>query len=100
MGSEMCIRDSNVFALYRLFADESAVEDLRARYLAPGMGYGHAKQELFEVLDGVLAEPRERYLDWMAHPERLDEVLAAGADRARIAADEVLRRVRERVGLS
>ena len=90
----------NVFALYRLFADESAVEDLRARYLAPGMGYGHAKQELFEVLDGVLAEPRERYLDWMAHPERLDEVLAAGADRARIAADEVLRRVRERVGLS
>ncbi|MCO4743947.1 MAG: tryptophan--tRNA ligase [Proteobacteria bacterium] len=89
----------NVFNLYKLFASDAQVASLRARYLAPGLGYGHAKQELFEAIDVVLAEPRERYNEWMAHPDRLDEVLDAGAARARVAAQEVLLRVRDRVGL-
>lgn len=89
----------NVFTLYKLFGSDAQISDLRSRYLAPGLGYGQAKQELFEAIDSVLAEPRERYNEWMANPERLDEVLDAGAARARVAAQEVLLRVRDRVGL-
>jgi tryptophanyl-tRNA synthetase len=89
----------NVFQLYALFATKDRVEDLRQRYLAGGLGYGHAKQELFEVMDALLAEPRERYHQWMAEPDRLEAVLADGARRARTAAERTLGRVRSRAGI-
>lgn len=88
-----------VFRLYELFAEPSQVAEMRSRYLAGGMGYGHAKQALFEVVDAALVGPRERYEEWMAHPERIEGVLAAGAERARAAARETAARVRARVGL-
>lgn len=90
----------NVFALYKLFATPAQVEDLRGRYLRPGMGYGHAKQELFEVLDGHLAPMRERFRDLMEHPNHLEEILDDGARRARTAAATTLARIRDRSGLT
>jgi tryptophanyl-tRNA synthetase len=89
-----------VFQLYKLFANAEQVDDLRRAYLAGGMGYGHAKQALFEVIDAQLAEPRERFHHWMEHPSALDDVLATGAERARAAARVTLERVRNRVGLN
>ena len=90
----------NVFALYKLFATEDQQADLAGRYRAGGLGYGHAKQELFEVVEGRLAQPRKAYQEWMAHPERIEEVLDAGATKARAAATVVLDRVRHAVGLT
>jgi tryptophanyl-tRNA synthetase len=87
------------FQLYRLFASAEQVEDLRRAYLAGGVGYGHAKQALYEVLDAHLAEPRERFHHWMNDSSALDDVLSAGAARAREAARATLHRVRDRVGL-
>lgn len=87
------------FQLYRLFASPEQVDDLRAAYLRGGLGYGHAKQALFEVVDGHLAEPRDRFHHWMNHPADLDDVLASGAARARAAARTTMERVRHRVGL-
>jgi len=89
----------NVFQLYALFATGEQTEDLRRRYLEGGFGYGHAKQELWEVMDALLAEPRERYHQWMARPDRLEAVLADGARRARAAAERTLARVRSRAGI-
>lgn len=89
----------NVFGLYRLFADPAQTADLAERYRAGGLGYGHAKQELFELIDRQVAEARDRYHGWLQDPSALDDVLAAGADRARLAARATLDRVRERVGL-
>lgn len=89
----------NVYNLYKLVASPEQIADLRARYEKPGMGYGHAKQELFEVLDALLAEPRDVYNALMSKPGELEEVLAEGARRARLAASATLDRVRSRVGL-
>jgi len=89
----------NVFALYKLFATPEQTSDLAARYRAGGLGYGHAKQELFEVMDATLAEPRERYDDLIAHPEQVSGILDAGALRARAVAKETMKIVRDRVGL-
>lgn len=89
----------NVFALYKLFATPEQQEDLAARYRAGGLGYGHAKQELFEVIDALLADKRPVYDHWMSHPDELDALLAAGGDRARATAQARMRIVRERVGL-
>lgn len=90
----------NVFALYKLFATAEQQADLAARYRAGGLGYGHAKQELFEVMEARLAEPRERYQEWMAHPDRIEAVFEAGAARARQAAAQTLGRVRRATGLT
>lgn len=89
----------NVFNLYKLFASPVQTADLAARYRAGGMGYGHAKQELFEVMDAQLAEPRARYDELKAHPEQVFEALSAGAERARAVARVTMTRVRDRIGL-
>ena len=88
----------NVFNIHRLFATADQSADLAERYRAGGLGYGTAKQELFELLDAQLAEPRERYEELMAHPERIDELLAIGADRARADAAPLMERLRDAVG--
>jgi len=89
----------NVFALYKLFASADQQAELAARYRAGGLGYGHAKQALFEAMDRFLAEPRERYAELAADPRAVDEVLAQGAEKARDVAQATLSRVRGAVGL-
>ena len=89
-----------VYQLYKHFAAPEQVQDLARRYRAGGLGYGTAKQELFEVLDAALAPARDRYEALVADPAHLDEVLASGGQRARTAAATTLARVRDRVGLT
>jgi len=90
----------NVFALYKLFADDAQQQALADRYRAGGMGFGNAKQELFEVLDAVLEEPRARYQELVADPTQVQAVLDQGAARARSVAQDTMGRVREACGLS
>jgi tryptophanyl-tRNA synthetase len=63
------------------------------------MGYGHAKQALFEVMDRFLEGPRDRYEDLAAHPELVAESLSLGAERAREIASDTMVRVRNACGL-
>jgi len=89
----------NVFQLYKLFATPDQQADLAARYRAGGLGYGHAKQELFEVVNNSLSEPRSRYDALMANPQEVREILDDGASRARAVARQTLDRVRQATGL-
>jgi tryptophanyl-tRNA synthetase len=88
----------NVFALYKLVATPEQVADLAARYRAGNFGYGHAKQELYEVLDASLAPARERYEALLAEPAGIHDVLESGATRARHIARATLGRVRAACG--
>ena len=90
----------NVFALYKLMADEEKVEALRKRYLAGNMGYGHAKQALFETYLEVFAEMRQRREELLNRPEWVEEILQEGARRARAAAETMLSRVRAAIGIA
>jgi tryptophanyl-tRNA synthetase len=89
----------NVFQLFKLFATPAQQSDLADRYRAGGLGYGHAKQELFELVNSQLQAPRERYDALMAKPEEVREILDDGASRARAVARATLDRVRGAVGL-
>jgi tryptophanyl-tRNA synthetase len=89
----------NVMHLYRLFANPEQVADLEQRYRAGGLGYGHAKQELFEIMDAQLSEPRERYHRLREDPDQVRQILHEGAARARQAAQKTFDRVREAIGL-
>ncbi|WP_418510486.1 tryptophan--tRNA ligase [Corallibacter sp.] len=88
----------NCFALYRLLASDSEVETMKSNYEKGGYGYGHAKQALFELIITKFAEQRERYHYYMNNLEELDKALAVGAKKAKLVADAVLNRVREKVG--
>lgn len=90
----------NVFALYKLFADEAEQAALAKRYRAGGLGWGHAKQELFEKLNSVIAPMREKYDALMADTSQIDAVLADGAERARDVAAGTIARLRKAIGVS
>jgi tryptophanyl-tRNA synthetase len=88
----------NVFALYKLLAEKDQLEQLRANYLAGNYGYGHAKQALFELIVQKFEKQRELYNYYMNHPEEIDSALKIGAQKASKFANEVLERVRTKLG--
>lgn len=90
--------NSHLFTLYQAFSTHaeqlSMREDLQA-----GLAWGEAKERLFSLLDEQLAEPRERYHDLLAKPDDLEDILQAGAVKARQVATPFLQELREAVGL-
>ncbi|WP_286761774.1 tryptophan--tRNA ligase [Salegentibacter sp. UBA1130] len=88
----------NVFALYKLVASEEQIAEMRKNYEAGGFGYGHAKQALYEVLLEQFEEPRKKYDYYMNNLAELDKPLEVGAGKARNVANEVIKRVRTKVG--
>lgn len=88
----------NAFALYKLLASEDQIEEMRKKYLAGGYGYGHAKQEIFEVICERFKTERETYNHLMENPNEVEEALKIGAERARLVASDVLKRVRAKIG--
>jgi tryptophanyl-tRNA synthetase len=88
----------NVFSLYRLLAPKDRVAEMRKKYLVGGYGFGHAKQELFELIVDTFSDQRAKYNYFMQHLDEIDAALEMGASKARIVADEVLQRVRKILG--
>lgn len=85
---------STIFQLYRHFATDSEIADLREKFIAGGMGYGTAKTILFEKIDSVLSSARCEYERLMQNTDELDKILNDGAARARVVAADVLGRVK------
>ncbi|MBX2884009.1 MAG: tryptophan--tRNA ligase [Granulosicoccus sp.] len=90
---------NTVFEIYRAFASDQQSDQLRKAY-AEGIGWGDAKQLLFELVDSVLAEPRERYGELIAEPSRIDAVLREGAERARALSQPYMVQLRQAVGIA
>lgn len=88
----------NVFALYKLLANNSQLEDLRTKYLAGNFGYGHAKTSLYELILEKFAKERQAFFELEKNPIIVDEVLQKGEERAREVAIPVLNRVRKALG--
>ena len=88
----------NVFALYKIIASDSQIEEMRANYLGGNYGYGHAKQALYEVILERFGEIREKYDYYINHLEEVDKALELGAVKARKVADDVILRVRTKLG--
>ncbi len=89
----------SVFGLYKLFANDEEQQALAERYRAGGMGYGEAKQTLYEKAMEHFAEARERREKLEQNLSDVEDILQAGAKKAREKAREVLDRAREACGL-
>ena len=97
-GEPKDVEGSALFQIYQAFATPAETEALRKLY-AEGIAWGDAKQLLFERIDRDVAPMRERYDDLMAHPEKIEQTLLAGAERARQIATPFVRKLRSAVGL-
>ncbi len=90
---------STILALYKLFASPADYVAMVADHERGGVGYGDFKKRLAEAYWEFFAPMRVRRAEITADPGYVDQVLAAGAARARHEADKVLARVRLAVGL-
>jgi len=90
--------NAHLFTLYQAFASPAQVAEFRADLLA-GLAWGEAKQRLFQLLDNELGEARERYHGLIEQPAELEDILQAGALKARKIATPFLGELREAVGL-
>ncbi len=97
-GQEMSPGVANLFTILELVAPAEVVEDLRGKHRAGKLLYKDLKETLYRYLMEALAPVRERRRELEARGE-IKEILAAGAERARKIAREVIREVRARVGL-
>ncbi|MFH1157577.1 MAG: tryptophan--tRNA ligase [Pseudomonadota bacterium] len=92
--------DENIiFQLYAHFATVDEIKTMRDAFEKGGMGYGDAKKLLLEALERTFEKPTQIYDEYMAKPQSIDELLAAGAVKARKTARETLSRARKAVGL-
>jgi tryptophanyl-tRNA synthetase len=90
---------STIFKLYSLVASKDEIATMRKQFLEGGTGYGDFKKQLFEKLWEYFAPMRKRREEILADKSYIDSVLEKGATRANEIADQVMRRVRETVGL-
>jgi tryptophanyl-tRNA synthetase len=98
-GERKDTEGSAVFQLYQAFASKEETAAF-AQAFADGIGWGDAKQKLFERIDAEVAPLREKYEALMAKPAEIEAVLRDGAARLRAThATPTLARLRSAVGL-
>jgi tryptophanyl-tRNA synthetase len=90
--------NDTIFALYKLLASDAQITEMRANYEGGNYGYGHAKQALYELIIEQFMTIRERYNHFMENKDEIDEALKIGAEKATIVANDVLQRVRAKIG--
>lgn len=86
------------FKIYSLLGSPEQTAELRKKYLAGNYGYGHAKQELYDLIIQKFSKERESFNFYFSNPAELDKKLKQGEDKARIIANETLRKVRLKLG--
>jgi len=89
----------NVFTFHKLFSSEETIQLVAKECPQAGIGCFDCKKRLAEAITARVEPLRLKIEDNLAHPERLDEVLRVGADRARIAAQATMAEVREAMQL-
>lgn len=87
-----------LFSIYKAFATQDETLAIRTRY-AEGIGWGEMKGVLFEYLNDHLKAARERYVALMEAPDKIEEILQEGAEKARSFSVPLMKKVRASVGI-
>jgi tryptophanyl-tRNA synthetase len=97
-GEAKSTEGSALFEIYQAFASDAQTQAMREAF-AQGISWAEAKNRLFECLDAEIAPMRASYEALMAHPERMEDILQAGAAKARQLATPFMAQLRGSVGL-
>ncbi|ANB91315.1 tryptophan--tRNA ligase [Moraxella ovis] len=90
--------ECTIFEIYRAFATKEEIEELAAHYRR-GIGWGEAKEILFNKINDEIAPMRQRYFELMNNPKELEEILQMGAIKARRVAQKQLDKTRRAIGI-
>ncbi len=88
----------NVFKIYSLVAPRHEINKLKTHYLNGTIGYGDAKKLLIQTLWSHFEIPIKRFHHYMSHPEKIEDLLYQGAQKAKKTANKTLLRVRQKLG--
>ena len=88
----------NLFNIYKLIASKPEIADIKSKYERGGYGYGQAKEELFALILNKFSKERQEFNHYLNNLDEIDEILDAGATKAKETADTVLKRVRKKLG--
>ena len=88
----------NVFKLYKVIASEDQVKKLHSKYTKGGIGYGEAKELLYHEILNRFSINRQNFIELTNNRDKVEGLLLEGAIKARKQAQNVLKRVRSRVG--
>ena len=89
------VEGNPVFVYHDFFnPDRAEVDDLKRRYREGRVGDVEVKRRLLAALEAFLAPIRQRRAEYAARPRLVDEILAAGSERARREAAQTLHEVR------
>jgi tryptophanyl-tRNA synthetase len=97
-GEPKSTEGSALFQLYQAFASEQETQAMRQAY-AEGIAWAQAKEMLFERIDREIAPMRGTYDRLMAQPAQIEEILRAGASKARQLSRPLMTQLRQAVGL-
>lgn len=90
--------ESPLFDIYKAFASQQETAEF-TQMLAEGLAWGEAKKMLAAKINLELADKRERFAELTAQPAIIEDILQAGAEKARSQAQPLLAQVREAVGI-
>jgi tryptophanyl-tRNA synthetase len=97
-GEAKTCEGSALFEIYQAFASAEETTALRQAY-ADGIAWGDAKQMLFERIDREIAPMRDSYQALINDPNQLEDILQAGALKARTLVTPFMAALRQNVGL-
>ena len=89
----------HIFQLYKLMGSDEEVQDLKNNYINGGFGYGHAKNELFKLILSKYKKPRSKFDELMKNPQKIENELQQGSEKAKEVANSVLKKVKTNLGL-
>ena len=89
----------NVFKLYSLIGNDTQVKQMKENYERGGYGYGEAKSQLFELILETYSKQRNTYNYLMDNRSEIDQILKEGSIRAKKIADQVIKRVKSKLGI-
>lgn len=97
-GQPKSVDNCPLFDIYKAFATDGQAKEMQ-KALEEGLGWGDAKSKLFELLDAKLAPMRDSYNDLLARPDRVEEILQAGGQKAAAKAKETIAKVKDAIGV-
>ena len=92
-------KDNTLFAIYSSFASVEKQENMKILF-EDGIGWGDAKQKVFEDLNQMLLPIREKFMDLSNNKKFIEEILKSGAEKVRLQTVPALKEVKKLVGIS
>ena len=92
-------KDNTLFAIYSSFASVEKQENMKNLF-EDGIGWGDAKQKVFEDLNQMLLPIREKFVELTNNKKFIEEILKSGAEKVRLQTVPALKEVKKLVGIS